>query len=41
MGPCRLQAALNGDPDHPALPRTPSEIAADAAAAMLRSASGA
>ena len=31
---CRLQAALNGDRDHPALPRTPSEIAADAAAAV-------
>ena len=31
---CRLQAALNGNREHPALPRTPSEIAAEAAAAV-------
>jgi uncharacterized protein (DUF849 family) len=35
---CRLQAALNGDREHPALPRTPSEIAADAAAAVAEGA---
>ena len=29
-----LQAALNGDRDHPALPRTPSELAAEARAAV-------
>jgi len=29
-----LQAALNGDRDHPALPRTPRELAADARAAV-------
>jgi uncharacterized protein (DUF849 family) len=29
-----LQAALNGDRDHPAVPRSPAEIAADAAAAV-------
>jgi len=29
-----LQAALNGDRDHPAAPRTPDAIAADAAAAV-------
>jgi uncharacterized protein (DUF849 family) len=29
-----LQAALNGDRDHPALPRTPAELAAEARAAV-------
>jgi uncharacterized protein (DUF849 family) len=29
-----LQAALNGDRDHPALPRTPDELAAEASAAV-------
>jgi uncharacterized protein (DUF849 family) len=29
-----LQAALNGDRDHPALPRTPSELAAEGRAAV-------
>ncbi len=29
-----LQAALNGDRDHPALPRTPDELAAEARAAV-------
>lgn len=29
-----LQAALNGDRDHPALPRTPEELAAEARAAV-------
>jgi uncharacterized protein (DUF849 family) len=29
-----LQAALNGDRDHPALPRTPGELAAEARAAV-------
>jgi uncharacterized protein (DUF849 family) len=29
-----LQAALNGDRDHPAVPRTPSELAAEARAAV-------
>jgi uncharacterized protein (DUF849 family) len=30
----RLQAALNGDRDHPALPRTPRELAAEGRAAV-------
>ena len=29
-----LQAALNGDRDHPALPRTPEELAREARAAV-------
>jgi uncharacterized protein (DUF849 family) len=29
-----LQAALNGDRDHPSAPRTPERIAADAIAAV-------
>ena len=29
-----LQAALNGDRDHPAAPRTPDELAAEARAAV-------
>lgn len=32
--PPLLQAALNGDRDHPALPRTPEELAAEARAAV-------
>jgi uncharacterized protein (DUF849 family) len=33
-GKLLLQAALNGNRDHPALPRTPEELAAEARAAM-------
>ena len=29
-----LQAALNGDREHPAVPRTPEELAAEARAAV-------
>ena len=29
-----LEAALNGDRDHPALPRTPAELAAEGRAAV-------
>ena len=34
MGRPLLQAALNGDRDHPAVPRTPEELAAEARAAV-------
>ena len=33
-GDVLLQAALNGDRDHPAAPRTPDELAAEARAAV-------
>ena len=38
--PRLLQAALNGDREHPASPRTPEELAAEARAAEIEEASG-